>query len=241
MLEGQAALVTGASGGIGGAIAAALASSGVAVGLVGRRSEPLQRVARRIGHAPHFVYQTDLSSDTQVRRLARSFVHRFGRLDVLVHSNGTHSSAPLIRAPVRDFDRLWATNVRSPFLLTQLLIPALRATAGQIVFVNSSMGLETRAGVGQFAATKHALRALAETLRAELNPEGIRILNVYPGRTATERQRRIFREEGRPFKPESLLQPEDIAAIVVQSLRLARTAEMTDIRIGRCSSLSLAS
>jgi NAD(P)-dependent dehydrogenase (short-subunit alcohol dehydrogenase family) len=230
-LMGRTALVTGASGGIGGAIVAALASSGVAVGLVGRRSTPLRRVASRIDHARHFVYQADLSSDAQVRGLARSFLRRFGRLDVLVHSDGTHSSAPLTRARIRDFDRLWVTNVRSPFLLTQLLIPALRATAGQIVFVNSSMGLDTRAGIGQFAATKHALRALAETLRTELNPEGIRVLNIYPGRTATDRQRRIFREEGRPFEPERLLQPEDIAAIVLQSLGLARTAEVTDIRI----------
>jgi NADP-dependent 3-hydroxy acid dehydrogenase YdfG len=230
-LIGRTALVTGASGGIGGAIVAALASSGVAVGLVGRRSMSLQHVARRIDHARHVVYEADLSSDVQVRGVARSFLRRFGRLDVLVHSNGTHSAAPLTRARVRDFDRLWATNVRSPFLLTQLLIPALRASAGQIVFVNSSMGLDTRAGIGQFAATKHALRALAETLRAELNPEGIRVLNVYPGRTATARQRRIFRKEGRPFEPERLLQPEDIAAIVLQSLELPRTAEVTDIRI----------
>jgi NAD(P)-dependent dehydrogenase (short-subunit alcohol dehydrogenase family) len=230
-LQGRTALVTGASGGIGAAIAAALASSGVAVGLVGRRSESLRRVVRRIGPAPHCLYQADLSSDAQVRGLARSFLRRFGRLDMLVHSHGAHSSAPLTRARVRDFDRLWTTNVRSPFLLTQLLIPALRATAGQILFVNSSMGLETRAGIGQYAATKHALRALAETLRAELNPEGIRVINIYPGRTATNLQRRLFREEGRPFEPERLLQPEDIADVVIGSLGLARTAEVTDLLI----------
>lgn len=229
--SGRTALVTGASGGIGGAIAAALADSGAAVGLVGRRIEPLRRLGRRVGDASHFLYQADLSSDDQVRAVARSFLRRFGRLDVLVHSHGAHASAPLARARVRDFDRLWATNVRSSFLLTQLLIPALRASAGQIVFMNSSMGLQTRAGIGQYAATKHALRALADTLRAELNPDGIRVLSVYPGRTATKLQRTLHREEGRPFEPERLLRPEDIAAVVLDSLALPRTAEVTDISI----------
>jgi NADP-dependent 3-hydroxy acid dehydrogenase YdfG len=230
-LEDRTALVTGAGGGIGGAIAAALAGRGVAVGLVGHRRPPLERVARRLGTPSHFVCEADLISDSDLRKSMRSFLGRFGRLDILVHSNGTYSSAPLDSARLRDFDRLWATNVRSVFLLTQLALPSLRASSGQIVFVNSSVGLDARAGVGQFAATQHALRALAETLRLELNPEGIRVLNVYPGRTATKRQERIFREEGREYAPERLLQPEEIAAIVVESLALPRTAEVTDIRI----------
>src|SRR5207244_3912334 len=159
------------------------------------------------------------------------FVRAFGRTDILVHSNGTHISGLLDRARLRDFDRMWATNVRGPFLLTQLLTPSLRSYSGQIVFVNSSVGLDARAGVGQFSATQHALRALAETLRIELNADGVRVLNVYPGRTATERQRKIFREEGRKYRPERLLQPEEVAGMVVQSLALPRTAEVTDISI----------
>jgi NADP-dependent 3-hydroxy acid dehydrogenase YdfG len=230
-LEDSAALVTGAGGGIGGAIVTALACRGVAVGLVGRRRTPLERRANSLGPRTHFVRVADLASDADVRATVRSFLDRFGRLDVLVHSDGTHASGLLEHASVRDFDRLWSTNVRSPFLLTKLLLPALRASSGQIVFVNSSAGLQTRAGVGQFSATQHALRALADTLRAELNPEGIRVLNVFPGRTATERQRRIFRDEGRPYKPERLLQPEDIATLIVETLALPRTAEVTDIQI----------
>lgn len=163
--------------------------------------------------------------------MTRAFLRRFGRIDVLVHSDGTYSSGPLDRARVQDFDRLWSANVRGPFLLTQLLLPGLRETRGQIVFVNSTIGLDTGTGAGQFSATQHALRALAETLRAELNPEGIRVLNVYPGRTATDRQRRIFEREGRRYRPERLLQPEDVAQMVVQSLALPRTAEVMDLRI----------
>jgi NADP-dependent 3-hydroxy acid dehydrogenase YdfG len=177
------------------------------------------------------LYEADLASDGDVGKTARAIVDDFGRLDILVHSNGTHTSGPLDRARLRDFDRLWSTNVRSPFLLTQTLLPALRASSGQIVFVNSSVGLHTRPGVGQFSATQHALRALAETLRAELNPEGIRVLNVFPGRTATDRQRKIFRDEGRAYEPDRLLQPENVADVIVAALALPRTAEVTDIRV----------
>ena len=74
--------------------------------------------------------------------------------------------------------------------------------AGRSPSSNSTVGLDTRAGVGQFASTQHALRALADTLRLELNDDGIRVLSVYPGRTATERQRRIFRDEARAYAPE---------------------------------------
>lgn len=229
--ESRVALVTGAGGGIGGAIAAALANRGATVGLVGRRRARLERVARRLPQGLHSVFDVDLTSDAEVRSLVSAFRRRLGRLDVLVHSNGVHTSAPLDKARVSDFDRLWAANVRSPFLLTQLLIPALRFSEGQIVFINSSVGLATRPGVGQYAATQHALRALAETVRSELNDDGIRVLTVYPGRTATERQRKIFAHENRPYQPERLLQPEDIATMVVESLALPRTAEVTDISV----------
>lgn len=230
-LEGSTALVTGAGGDIGAAIATALSSRGVAVGLVGRRRARLFRVASGLGGSPYLLCEADLASDADVQAIVDSFLDRFGRLDVLVHSDGIHASGPLERAAVDDFDRLWSTNVRSPFLLTQMLVPALRASLGQIVFVNSTVGLQARAGVGQFSATQHALRALADTLRAELNSEGIRVLNVFPGRTATGRQRKIFRDEGRPYKPEQLLQPRDIATLIVEALALPRTAEVMDLRI----------
>lgn len=186
---------------------------------------------RRLAGGGHQVLAVDLTVDAQVRNAARMFLRRFGRLDVLVHSNGIHASGSLEHARVRDFDRMWAANVRSPYLLTQLLVPALREASGQIVFVNSSAGLGGRPGVGHFAATQHALRSLADTLRAELNSDGVRVVSVYPGRTATKRQRKIFSEEGRPYRPERLLQPGDIAQIVVEALALPRTAEVTDIQI----------
>jgi NADP-dependent 3-hydroxy acid dehydrogenase YdfG len=228
---GQWALVTGAGGGIGSAIAEALAEGGASVGLLGRNLAPLERTAHRIG-AGAFVLAADLTVDAETDAALVRFLRRSsGRLDLLVHSGGIHSSAPLERARTRDFDRLWATNVRAPFLVTRRLTSALRAAGGQIVFVNSSAGLEARPGAGLYSAAEHALRALADTFRAELNPDGIRVLTVYPGRTATKMQRRIFRDEGRPYVPAKLLQPADIAQTVIAALALPRSAEVTDVHI----------
>jgi NADP-dependent 3-hydroxy acid dehydrogenase YdfG len=79
--------------------------------------------------------------------------------------------------------------------------------------------------------TKHALRAIADSLRGEVNPDGVRVLSVYLGRTASEMQERIHQMEGRPYRPELLLQPQDVASVILNALSLPRTAEVTDIHI----------
>src|SRR5262249_3946344 len=87
------------------------------------------------------------------------------RVDILVHSAGVIRLGSVAEAVAEDFDLQYRTNCLGPYLLTQKLLPALRSQQGQVVFVNSSAGQVARAKVGQYAATKHALRALADSLR----------------------------------------------------------------------------
>jgi NADP-dependent 3-hydroxy acid dehydrogenase YdfG len=134
-------------------------------------------------------------------------------------------------APVDDLDRLYRTNVRAPFLLTQALLPMLTVNQGQVVFINSSQGLNTTAAVGQFGAMKHALKGIADALRQEVNQDGVRVLTVYPGRTATPQMESIYRLEGKTYRPDMLMQPEDVASVVVNAVMLPRTAEVTEISI----------
>jgi NADP-dependent 3-hydroxy acid dehydrogenase YdfG len=105
------------------------------------------------------------------------------------------------------------------------------ASHGQIVFVNSSQGLNARAHSSQFAATQHAMKAIADTLREELNADGVRVLSLFPGRTATERMEKMYRQLNTPYDPGLLLQPADIASVIVHALRLPRTAEVTNISV----------
>jgi short-subunit dehydrogenase len=134
-------------------------------------------------------------------------------------------------APVEDFDQQYRINVRAPYVLTQALLPMLRSRPGQIVFINSSVGLRAKANVGQYAATKHALKAIADSLRDEVNKEGIRVLSVFLGRTATPMQAAIHEMEGRAYHAERLMQSDDVAAMVINALNLPRSAEVTDISI----------
>lgn len=227
------ALITGGGSGIGRAISLALSERGATVCLVGRRAHVLESVAEAVrasGGLPR-TYCTDLTSDEEIRILAGRVEKELGRLDILVHSAGTYFMGELSNSSVLDFDLQYRANVHAPLLLTQLLLPLLKSCCGEIVFVNSSVGLTTRPGVGQFSATQHALKAIADSLRAEVNAVGIRVLSVYPGRTATPRQDAIHRAEGRAYFPGRLMQPEDIASVVINALALNRTAEVTDIQI----------
>jgi NADP-dependent 3-hydroxy acid dehydrogenase YdfG len=151
---------------------------------------------------------------------------------VAVHAAGRFRSGPTATLPVGELDELYAVNVRAPFRITQALLPSLRAEAGQLVFVNSSAGARPAGEhVGAYAATKHALRAIADSVRAEENGRGVRVISVYPGRTAGPLQERLHKLEGRPYDPGRLLQPEDVAAAVLSALTLPSTAEATDVHV----------
>lgn len=229
----QVALVTGASSGIGKAIALALAAEHATVCLAGRNRDALDAVAGRARDlgCEAFVVPMDLERDEDVRDAATCLEREVGRLHLLVHAAGLITPAPVRHGRLDAFDAQYRVNVRGPFALTQAVLPMLRVERGQIVFLNSTVGIQARAGVSQYAATKHGLRALADALRDEVNADGVRVLSVYVGRTATPMQASLHALEGKPFHPERLIQPEDVAAVVLQALALPPTVEMTDVTL----------
>jgi NADP-dependent 3-hydroxy acid dehydrogenase YdfG len=230
---GRVAVVTGAGSGVGRAIAIALAREGLELCLLGRDSTKLAAtaaVARPFSSVTEF--QLDLTVEEALHPLSQHLEEGPGRLDVLIHCAGVIQQGPMEGASIADLDFQYATNVRAPYAATQRLLPLLVAARGQIVFINSSAGLTAkRPDIGQYAATKHALKAIADSLREEVNPKGLRVLSVYLGRTATPMQEAICRQEGRDYHPERLLQPEDVASVVLHALTLPATAEVTDISI----------
>jgi NAD(P)-dependent dehydrogenase (short-subunit alcohol dehydrogenase family) len=232
-LSDQVAVVTGAGSGIGKAIALALGIKGATLALVGRRIAPLESVvelARGAGVVAQ-AFPTDLASADEVRELGARIKGELGQADVLVHCAAIVHMGTVAEASAEVFDQHYQTNLRGPYLLTQALLPLLQLRQGQIVFMNSSAGLAARANVAQYAASKHALKAIADSLREEVNRDGIRVLSVFPGRTATPTQEHLHVLEGRPYHPERLLQPEEVAEVVVHALCLPRTAEVTEIKI----------
>ena len=151
------------------------------------------------------------------------------RVNALVHCAAVITMDVVARGSVEEFDRQFQTNVLGPFSLTQLLLPALIASQGQVIFINSNAGLIARAGVSHYAATKHALKAVADSLREECNAAGVRVCSFYLGATATPMQAAIRKHQRRSYKPDRLMQPEDVAAFVTALLALPRSAEVTDV------------
>jgi NADP-dependent 3-hydroxy acid dehydrogenase YdfG len=227
---GRIAVLSGATSDIGRAIGLRLAAAGAKLRLLARNRATLEALAEQLRAVCDDVrsFPIDLSVDASLIALGRDL----DRVDVLVHGAGVYEMGDIERAPIADLDLQYRVNVRGPLLLTQALLPRLRDARGEIVFLNSTLGLEVRRpGIGPYAATQHALRALADAVRTELNADGIRVLTVHLGRTATARQARIFALEDRPYSAGLLVQPEDVADMVLAALRLPRTAEVTEIRI----------
>lgn len=233
-LRGQTAVITGASGAIGGAIARGLAGHGAELLLCGRDRERLEALAQEVeGEASRVeILVADLVEDDGLDEAVRTVAETFGGADILVHSIGLFIGGKVEDSPVEELDLLYRVNLRSPYQLTRLLLPSLKERQGQIVFVNSSAGSGAdRPNYSGYAAAKSGLTALANALRGEVNRDGVRVLTVFPGRTASAMQAEVHRFEGRAYDPERWLQPEDVAAVTVHALALPRTAEVTDLHV----------
>lgn len=232
-LRDELAVVTGASGGIGSAISTALARHGARLILMGRDGAKMRALAEQLRPSASSVEACacDLTKAEEIEAACTDIADKHGRLDILIHCAGVIQHGSLADAPLASMDLQYAANIRGPLLLTQRLLPLLKKPRGQIVFINSSAGLNARANAGQFSATQHAFKAVADTLREEENADGVRISSVFPGRTATARISMLHAKEGREFRPELLLQPEDVASVVVNILTLPWTAEVTNVNI----------
>ncbi|HWQ52557.1 MAG TPA: SDR family oxidoreductase [Bryobacteraceae bacterium] len=229
----QTAVVTGASSGIGRAVARAIRREGMCVALVGRSRERLEETANDGGSRDggYRVYVAELADDASVRQLVAQLDRDLDGIDVLVHSAGAISLGSVEHATVEEFDQQYRVNLRAPFQITQALLPKLKRSRGQVIFINSTAGLTANANAAQYSATKHGLKGLADSLRDEVNAAGVRVISVFPGRVATPMQKALLETEGGAWKPERLMQPEDLAQVVVEALAVPRTAEVTNVTV----------
>lgn len=201
------ALVTGASRGIGAATARVLAGTHDVL-LGGRDERALAALAAELpGARP---WPVDLTDATALHT-ATAVVQR---LDVLVHSAGIAEIASLPATPADMWRRTMEINLIAVAELTRLVLPALRVARGRVVIVNSGSGRRARAGWGAYAASKFALTAYADVLRAEEETAGIRVTSVFPGRTATDMQRGVRAAEAGEYDASRYLRPESVAAAI---------------------------
>ena len=232
-LSGQIAVITGASSGIGRAIALSLAEQGLTLCLIGRNPKSLESVSSIATQTSPRVmsYQTDLTKDDQLQQLAERIRKDVPHINLLVHCAGVLTIGHVEALPIKDFDIQYGVNVRAPYVLSKALLPMIKRDAGQIVMMNSSIWQQARAGLSQYAATKYALKAFTDSLRDEVNGDGVRVLSLFLGRTATPMQVSLHEHQGVPYHPEFLIQPEDVAMTILYMVTLPRTSEITEIHM----------
>jgi NADP-dependent 3-hydroxy acid dehydrogenase YdfG len=221
-------LVTGAGTGIGAAIARILADRGDALVLLARSDARAADLSRQFAGARTVV--ADLADPSGLATaLAGQEVP--DRLDSLLHVAGLVELGPVSRLDHEVWRRTMDVNLLAPAELTRLCLPALRTARGHVVMVNSGSGLHANPDWSAYAASKHGLRALADSLRAEEAAAGVRVSSVYPGRTATDMQAKVHHQEGKDYDPSAWIAPESVATAVVAVLDLPRDAEMTDVTV----------
>jgi len=231
MIDKSVALVTGASQGIGRAIALKFAEEGFAVALTARNESALQETAKLIEEAGSFkpyVAPADLRDLQQITKLADSVYKKWGRIDVLVNNAGILHLKPFLEITPEEWQEMLDVNIKAVFELTQKVVPEMIARkSGAIVNIASLGGKNGfKSGTG-YSATKYALRGFAASLMMELREYDIRVITVFPGSVAT---REAGRRADSPTR-ESMWQPEDVAHAVYAAVSVDSRAMMSEIDI----------
>ncbi len=186
-LEGKTAIVTGASSGIGRAIAETLGAAGAHVFLAGRTAAAMEASAKKIEEAggKANVETLDVREIAQVQGLVETAVNETGRLDIMVNNAGVSFPSPILEAEPEDWRTMLETNVLGLLVGCQAAVKAMRACGADGHIVNISSIAAQRSDSGVYGSTKHAVNAISSSLRGELEDDSIRVVNVMPGAIAT--------------------------------------------------------
>lgn len=228
-LRNRTALITGASRGVGLAIARALADEGCNLILAARNESSLKRASSKFRgkKVQILVHACDVRDPHSVDDLFRSIRRAFSRLDIVINNAGiAHPNTPVEKLPLPVWKDVFATNVDGTFLVTQAALGMMKR--GSVIVNNLSIAA-TRvfAGSAAYNASKHAALGLTDTLREELRPRGIRVIGLLAGATDTDIWKTLWPEAPRG----KMLSPDTVAAAVVQAILLPSNATVERIEI----------
>lgn len=212
-------MITGASGGLGSALADALAPTHTLL-LAGRPSSRLDAVAERLGAT---TWPVDLADPDSLAAVVEPIVE----LDVLIHNAGVAYPGRVAETSVDEWRSTMAVNVVGAVALTLELLPALRAARGQVVFINSGAGINPSPGLASYSASKFALRGFAGSLRAD--EPSLRVTSIHPGRIDTDMQQDLIAYEGREYRAEEFLSPQTVARVTADAINTPADAHIHEV------------
>tara|TARA_R110000850_G_scaffold249163_4_gene374068 strand:+ start:201 stop:959 length:759 start_codon:yes stop_codon:yes gene_type:complete len=239
-LRGKNAIITGASSGIGRAIALALAQQGCSVAVLGRREKRLQELVSEVEvhQVKAGAFPVDLSDITATQQTVAAAAESLGGLDILINAAGVGRQAHLIDGDIADWKTMLDVNVFALALVTREALPHFPDSGGHVVNISSMSGHRVPGKGGFYAATKFAVRALTEGLRQELRGKNnyTRVSSISPGFVDTELLDDYFstsKDDSTKYERIGypILQPSEIADLVIHQLTMPATAEVTDILV----------
>jgi 3-oxoacyl-[acyl-carrier protein] reductase len=218
-LTGKGALVTGATGGIGGAIARALHAQGAKLVISGTRAEKLEQLAKEMGEGVH-VASCDMGDREAVSSLAERSDELLGQTDIVINNAGITRDNIFMRMKDEEWDKVMELNLTAPFILTRSLLKTMmRRRYGRIINISSVVGVMGNAGQGNYTAAKAGMIGMSKSLAREVAPRGITVNCIAPGFITTpmtdalsDKQRESLRDV---IPTKTLGSPEDIASAVV--------------------------
>lgn len=222
-------IVTGASRGLGAAIARAFAEEGHQLVLLSRNKEAMNKLAAEIsgafGRKP-LVLACDISSGPAVTDAVNAAVEQFGRLDVLVNNAGIAVFSSILETTEKDWDAMLGTNLKGTFLVTKAVLPIMvENEQGHIFNILSTAGYETFKFCGAYGASKAGVREFTNVLREEMRPHGIRVTGVIPGPTDTP----IWDDNGGDWDRNKMMVPEDIASAIISAYKLPKKTVIEEL------------
>jgi 3-oxoacyl-[acyl-carrier protein] reductase len=232
-LDGKVALITGASAGIGLAIARRFLAEGADIAVVARRGERLAAFADEARQAGRrcAVIVGDAREETTARQAVQTTLDTLGQIDLLVNNAGMGIYGPLVETSVDDYDQMMDTNMRSTFLFTRHTVPSmLERGAGTIINVSSMAGVMGFAGEAAYCASKFAQVGFTQALDRELRPRGIKVGVVCPGGVKTEFAIGSGRTED-GVASSGMLEAEDVAEAVLLMATQPAGARIVEIRM----------
>ena len=221
-------VLTGATSGIGHALARRLHERGDRLVLVARSEDRAEKLRGEFAGCASVV--ADLADPAGVQA-ALAGAELPGHVDSLVHVAGAVELSTVEDLELGAWQRQLDVNLTAPMLLTRALLPQLRAGRGTVVFVNSTSGIAANPRWSAYNASKFGLRGFADALRGEEAEHGVRVTSVFPSRTATPMQEKVHAQEGKEYDASDWIQPATVADAIVHVLDLTRDATIPEVTV----------